>query len=441
MSWINAMRNLQKNVYDYTQDTIPQEGLLAVLTARTLNTTIQETDLQIQQGKKRQLKINYYAPDCDVVSDSDTINVCQAGDVQEPKQMWFEISRATTTKAKSLNKNDIRNDDGNFMFSDHAKFQIRSGLAEARKSLAQDVIDLLAANVGLLPNGEASQLLPMINKSDGTINPMGVWNIERAYRDSGYQNPFIVGGTDVFYWKKAVSIGGINDKGQNLAQMGRTNAYYDTLVNTSFGDNATEHVISFDPQMIKFVSFNNNAGMFATDMKSIDDLDAIYQRGGTDYIEGVMQDPVTGLLWDLYIKYDFCNSRWTWQYQLLWDMFFLPPYLCGKQGVNGIFHWTTCVPLVETCSAGSPLPANTASTFSFDTNGNISFPYIVQTLNIAGIEVKPNQSVANLDALIALMNNSAPAPLVFTKSGTEIRYSGFAGITVTLNGSDELAFT
>lgn len=443
MSWNNAFRVLQKNLYDYSRDSKKYEVLDAVLQARSLNTSIVETDLNVSEGKNRTLKINYYAPDCDVEG-SCSANVCEAGTEIEPRQAFFTISQCTASKKYTLSSDNIRKDDGNFTFSQHALFQVRAGLNDMRGVLASDVAALLAANVGLLPDGNSELLLPFIDKTNGYLNPMGYWEIQRQYREAGYsQDPFVVGASDVFYWKKAVGIGGMNERGQNAAQMGANNLYYDTLINTAFADNTTEHVFAFDPQMLKFVSWNKNAGMFATERMGIEDIDAIFQRGGTDYVKGVLRDPVTGLLWDLYIKYDFCTDKWTWYYELNWDIFFMPPQVCNIAGVNGLMHFTTCVPLVNTCQAGSPVVPASADTFESDTNGVVTFPTVVTQVEVGGITYIPatsEQSIANITALRNLLN-SIQATYVFAISGTKLTYSGYAGITVQLNNTTNLVFT
>lgn len=439
MSFKNAMQATQKSILQYARQGRPYEVLAAVLAARQFNTSITETDLQSEEGKKRQLKVNYYPPVC---SDNGTgsENICDAGTVIEPKQEYFEIKRTTASAVYQLNRDDIRYIDGNYTFSDHARAAINAALPAVRRKLAIDVANLLVANSGLLPDGNTKRLLPFLDKENGVINPMGLWEIERTYNDGGFSNPFIVGGTDVFHWRKAVEIGGVNEKGQNVSQLGRSNAYYDNLINDAFGDATTEHILSFDPQSLKFVSFNRNAGIFATDLQKIEAIDAIYQRGGTDYIEGVMADPLTGLLWDLNVNYDKCNYRWTFQWKLEWDIFFMPPAVCNLAGVNGIFHFTTCAPLQVECPTGTAITAPASHTYDWDTNSVVTYPLYVHELDIAGQTTYPNVTVANIGELQNIFNDNVNG-YVFTTSGTNIRYTGYAAISGHLNDSTNVSFT
>ncbi len=444
MGFLGAFRYIQKNVFDYTLDTkrYGVELARAIINARQFNDIITEQDLRAEAGKKRQLKINIIPPICDDDGEC-TDTVCGAGTVVQPMQEYFDISQCTASAVYQLNKDDIRLIDGEYSFSQYAMSMIRAALPTVREKLASEMAALLVANVGLLPNGNTEQLLPVIDKTNGVVNPMGMWQIQRAYYDSGYTNPFIVGGSDVFFWQQAVGVGGLNAQGQYINQLNVQNLYYDPIINDTFGDTTTEHVISFDPKMLKFVSFNRNAGIFATDRMSIEDLDALYQRGPTDYIHGVIADPLLGLLWDLDVKYDDCEKRWTFQWRLEWDIFFMSPRICNIQGLNSIFHWTTCVQLQPTCETGSPITGPTSSTFAAETSGEITFPAIVQKLQIGNTVVFPpygEGDVANITALKNLLNASQGG-IVFSVSGTELRYTGYSGITVTINDTIDLVFS
>ena len=95
-----------------------------------------------------------------------------------------------------------------------------------------------------------------------------------------------------------------------------------------------EHIFSVDPRVFKFVTFSQNAGMFVTDMNSLADVDLQHNRGNANLIKGTYLDPVTGLLFDLYINYT-CDT-WVIQLKLIWDMWVLPEYVCQVVGVNGL---------------------------------------------------------------------------------------------------------
>lgn len=437
MSYANAMRYLQKNLFDYVRGRgVRHEVIAAMMQARQFNQFITEADLGNGPGKKRQLKINYYAPICDTSGTCDD-NLCTGGTAVPPSQAFFEMNECTASPVFLINKDDLRFIDGEYSFSQNAQSIIFAYLNTAQKNLATAILAKLVANVGLQPNGNATTLLPWIDKNTGAINPIGLWEVERAYRDTGYgSNPFIVGGQDVFYWQKATEIAGLNALGQNLAQLGRTNAYHETLTDAAFADPTYNHVISFDPQVLKFVTFSENAGMFATDLDKITDMDTMYARGGTDYIEGTLVDPTYGLIWDLNATYDKCDKVFRFQFQLKWDIYFLPEAVCNIQGVNGIFHFTTCAPTITECPTGSPVVPASASNFDLETStifGSPACPIFVASLTVGNQTTQPNATVENVTELAAMLNEHING-YTFTVVGTEIRYNGYSAVTGNING-------
>lgn len=445
MSFLNAGRALTKFALDWTRSK-PEELMQAILDARPFNRTITERDMQFQEGKLRQLYITYYPPVCEDTGDCDD-TVCDSGTKIEPHQMYFKLSQCTASAVYTLAKDDIRLVDGSWDFSDHAKMQMASVMPTVRHKMAVEMAALLVSNVGILPNGNASQLLPFVSQGTAVAQPKGMWEIERTFHDSGYSNPFIVGGPAVWEWKKSTEIGGLSAEGQYLDRMRRDQLYYDNLVNTTFNNNQ-ENIIAFDPQMLKFIAFNEHAGLFRTQKYTIDDLTSMFIMGSPTRIEGVMPDQFTGLLWDLDIKYsdelNDCRGGWKFQVRLNWDIFFMPPQVCNVQGVTGIFHFTTCPQLEATCETGSVITPADEATYSADASG-LSYPLLLQKLVIAGVTTYPSQnepvSVANLTALVAQLNANAPAPLEFSVNGTDIEYEGYVGIEVEINGTTTLTFT
>lgn len=438
MSYANAMRYLQKNVFDYVRPGVPYPIISALLAARQFNDTITEQDLGNGPGKKRPLKINYSAPVCE---DDGTCsdNICNAGIKVEPKQAWFEITRCTASNVYTIAKDDLRYIDGEWRFSQDAMRIVRSILPAVHKKLATEMVALLVDNVGLQPNGEESTMLPMVDKGNGTINPIGLWEIEKIYRNTGYSNPFIVGGDDVFYWNRIVNIGGLNELGQNIARLGMSNGYYEPLVNTAFADPTQEHAITFDPQMLKLVTFSENAGMFATDLDSIMDMDTMYARGGTDYIEGVLVDPTYGLMWDFNAVYDKCDKVFNLQLKLNWDLFIMPVPVCNIQGVNGIYHFTSCLPPAIECPTPASPISPTQSTFTYDASG-LTFPLYVNKIELGGITDFPAATVANVAELRTLFNNTLPN-YSFAGAGNNVTYSGFSAIGGQINDAINITFS
>ena len=436
MSFQNASLPISRFVPNWAKTNRYYEATKAVIDASNLNRNITVQDLGTQLGKLRMFKLNYYPIVCDAEGDC-ADNICSPGERLEPKQAFFQLTKCTASKVFELDASDIRLiDDGGMSFSDHAKSQIASTMPAMRKVLDEQILAILIANVGLLPDGNPS-LQVNLTDVNGAPNPAGMWQIEKEFADAGFENPFIIGGNQAFFLERSRQIAGLAANGLNLGQspMGRT--YYDPLLNPAFGDNK-DHLIAFDPTVLKFITWSENAGIFATDLTSINDLDKLFSRGINSSIKGSLLDPVYPLLWDLNIKFDDCKNVWTYQYKLHWDIFFLPDMVCNVQGVNGIFGFTTCPPVVLPCPTGTPVPPP-ATTRTFSWTPTLTFPLQLTTMTIGSITNKPGYAVNNLTDLVAAMNDMASG-VSFDLNAGKIEYTGLTSIPGNINGSVNMNF-
>lgn len=439
MSFINAGRPVWEIMMGRIVN-LPENLQQAVLDARSRNTNITERDLMFELGKKRQLQVSFYPPVCnDEGTCSD--NVCGEGVKQEMVQRQYELTQCTASDVYILNKSDIRLVDASWTFSEHARHQMLRALVAVRHKMSVQMAALLVAHVGTLPDGNATRRLPWVNTQTNVAQPAGLDEIDRNFYDVGVpaEGAFIIGGQPVWQWEKSVNRGGLDAQGQYINQTRTNNMYYDNLINTTF-NNGTENVLAFDPEMIKFISFNEHAGLFRTREYSIEDIDQMFAFGSPERIEGTMPDPVTGLLWDLDVYYDHkaddCRGAWKMQIKLQWDIFFMPPEIC-LNGYTGIFHYTTCPQLEVVCPTGSVIAPGTEDTFSASASG-ISYPFVLNELTIAGQTSNPSinspVSIANIAQLVAQMNAMGVAGYTFAVDGTNIEYDGYTGTTVLING-------
>ncbi len=444
MSFKNANQSISKFVSRAGRKARFYEVTRAVLLAARLNDAIQAEDFGIQ-GKKRKFKINFYPTVCNAEG-SCTDSVCAPGTVLEPRNELMELKRCTASKVFQLNVNDIRfADDGGMSFSDHAQAQIASTLGSMRKVLAEDITAVMISRTGLQPDGNATRRLNFANGTNGQVNPVGKYEVERIFSDSGYDQPFIVGGTEVDNWKRSTALGGTSAGGIDTARLGSERMYYDALVNQTYGDGG-EHVLAFDPRVFKFIAWSANQGMFATDLTSVTDLDKLFKQSKDGSIRGSLVDRTDdgiGLLWDIRIKFFDCGGPedegyYTYQYKLIWDLVFMPDEDCNIQGVNGLFHFTTCAPVLAPCPTGDPVPAPQALKTYQWTPGSI-FPLYAANMLLAGVATEPKVNVTSLGDLAAMM--TANTGLSFTVSGSTIRYQGYSPIGGNINGNVTITFT
>lgn len=353
MSFVNSGRALQQNLSLWADYKKRQPVLDAILSASKQNSFV-TMDLSRQlkfKGKYRQVIVNSYLPECSPMATDCTSSLCDGGSAIEPSQTTLSITKCVATKNHQLLPDDVRMTDGNISFSDNAVMQVLALLNSTRESLAKAIIADIVANTGTHNDGSASKQIAFTNPSDAALRPLGLWEIEREFEDIGLNNPYILGGEDVFTWLKAVQVGGLNANGIQTNELPTSNMYYSSLVDKAYADTTKSHIIAFDPRMVQFVSYVQNADMFATSpYDSITDLDALYRTSGNS-IKGTYQDPISGLLFDLNVLRQDCpDEQFIFNLKLNWDLWYSPNFFCANNaGVNGIFEYTTCKSVPADC--------------------------------------------------------------------------------------------
>lgn len=347
MSFANAHQSIQRTIVNYAKTNYLNPALLAILLAARQNNRITAEDTGREAGKKRKLILNYLPPVC-ASTGSCATNLCDVdGNEVEPLQKDFLVGKCTASNVIKITLENNRNLD-NVTLSEWHLGVFANEMQAARNKLALEVLTVLAANVGKFPDGIATVKKAILaDPKTGAFSPLGKALIEKVFLDTQMTNtPMVIGGDSVFVAQSMQSAGGVDQNGVNRgAATSLNNYFYDGLINQVFAGG--ENLIAFDPSMFKFVTWNRNAGRFATDDRDFNPQTA-FQNKDTFY-KGSIVDPVTGLLWDLNAKFDDCTDTWKYQFKLEWDMFFMPADSCTKPGVNGIFHFEGCELIEPTC--------------------------------------------------------------------------------------------
>lgn len=449
MSYLNSNQQIQKFVLGYGNRNRTYKVINAVLESSNANTAIKAIDsgwLNNGPGKLRTAKVTYRPILCDQTGDCNA-TLCSEGTPVEPKQVNYSLTRCTSSPVYAIDKDDIRMLDTGWDFSTNALDIIGSALPDIRRQHATALLTLLSTYAGCHVDGQPRRRVNLSNPTNGFINPTGKYQIEREFTDGGFEMPFILGNYEVDNWIKGTrDIGGLNAGGQQIGRLGSTNMYYDGLVDNVLTAENGGNVLAWDPRMLKYVSFSKNSGIFSTGLASIEDIDRMYQRGGTNYIEGSFYDDVTGLIFDFYARYDECNERFTFQIKHLWDLLQMPEVACNEaECVNGIFWYNTCPEVLADCPTGDPVVNPLASSGYQNTPGDI-YPFNIYNLEVDGrTTTPPNIPIEDIDDLIAALNDGS-GTVGFFKSTTNIRYRGYNAITVKINGGAseggiDLAFT
>lgn len=438
MSFLNANLPIQISVANYVQNDKRDRFIDFIQDVSNANTAVRitPTEYQYTQGKVRNLKMNLYAPICDIEGSCDT-NVCNMdGEKHEISQYYFDLTECFATKPIVVEGDDIRYVDNTWSFSEHVFQQIAAMMPAVRKGLARDMFVKFASLVGVHPDGSAEKRVTLTNPTTLGAYPQGLDDIYAEYDAADLMTPYIIGGRPLMQFTRSLQNGGLNALGDRLELYQPENVYYDGGLSASVLNDTVngEHIFSVDPRVFKFVTFSQNAGMFVTDMNSLADVDLQHNRGNANLIKGTYLDPVTGLLFDLYINYT-CDT-WVIQLKLIWDMWVLPEYVCQMVGVNGLMHWRTCPQVIIPCPSGSVPPSASAPSVYSWTPGGVSYPYTISTIVLGNRPAfNLNAQVANIADLAAALNNAWGTP-AFYVDGSDIKYTGAVGLSGTINNGE-----
>lgn len=432
---VGAYGNIGRNyrVFDFVRDASLANTAIA----------IDSFDFIKSPGKLRPFRLSRFPVLCEGTGSCDTDVCTMEGTKVELVQTEFDITQCIASPVYTLEKDDVRYIDENWTFSYTFRQMLLSAMPEMRRRIAVAMTQRLYDLAGVHTDGTPTKRLITTNNSNGVVNPMGRFQIDREYMDAGLGAPYIFGGSEVYNWQNMVKIGGLNANGQRIDQLNTNNTYYDDglsgVVNNDVANG--DWVLTLDPQTFKFVTYSANSGIFTTGLVSINDIDKMYQVNGmSNLLEGTYFDPVSKLLFDLYVKYD-CH-KWHVMLKFNWDFLSLPNVSCGVQGMNGIMKWRTCPPVVTPCPTGSPI-ASPAASKTYSWTPTLADIPTVSKVVIGGVTWTSREPVviSNIAGLTAVLNEAyAGGSTLFTVSGSNIVYSGFTALSGKINDDVTVTF-
>lgn len=443
MAFTNASLPFQTFLNEYGNRSRTWNVLDYFMRVSAANTRINLADEQFTKGpgKKRTARITYVPIQCDTDAACGA-GLCTTGTVIEPTTRDFDITQCTSSKKYRLEQDSIRyTDNEGWTVNGYAREMFTSVLPEFRRQIALDMLTYAYTKRGLHADGTATKRLPLVtNVNNATPTPVGLWSVEREYLDNGYDMPYILGGGADFYnMRKAIEIGGLDQNGLYINRIPTDNSWYDQgLQKQLFNDVANgDWALSIDPQMFKLVFFHKNVGQFSTDLKGLDNINQLFAGAtgpGHDFILSTLTDPVTGLTFDLFVNFDKCDLAWDFHFEVNWDMFVMPDINCGPVGTNGIMVWRTCPEIEVACPTGTPVtPAPAPTVRSW--NPAFTYPQGIYQAKVGDREVTfPNGPVAlTADADTVKLLNDAFGASIFTLNGSNIQYTGYSNLSVSLN--------
>jgi hypothetical protein len=445
-------REFMKFIMNMEYNTPRMEVIDALIASSAENNVLMADEFLYDgmRGMIRGVKMSFYPQRCDVVADSPSNSICEAGDVQAPIQLQFAISQTIQTVPQRLYPNDIRYVDGGWGFTAHAIQQIMSGVGALVQAWATRLTTDLLANKGVhLGGSEYGDRINLVNTTDGMITPIGMNTIKQEFARLAYRNPYIIGSGQVFTFRNFFGMATQNTfLGQDFTKAGINNLYFDVNLDniTSYEPGDAETIIAYDPRAVKLVMVSENAGRWATDITSLDGdtMDRMFKNGNESVLLGSFVMPGYPVIFDLDVHRTICvdgskNGAFDWKLTLKYDMFYTPIQTCNEQGINGIMAYKTCPIVLPACPTGdAPSPNPTISTFNW--NPGSVFPLLVSNITIGDFTSSPNALAADRAELAALMGAAYNGQNIFTVSGSNIRYTGFTALAGSINNDITITF-
>lgn len=330
--------------YGYTRQ--PVGALMAVLSAQNMSRV--KPMLLSDDGKLKKYQITYVKPDCSAVLDcgNDGASRCDDGDSKPITTDTLTISDCTPSGVIELTDAQFR-DLCNFGPNEFQSAQIMGKMDKVNRAINTKILTSICGGIGCFGIGNTDPRdIALINQSTGAPNWNADTEILSDFSDAGMNvTPLLVGGRTIRKYAKGTANGGVSDAGVNIGGMQAFPSFYDNQLQGVCGDAGKETFIAIAPGIVNFVSYLENVGQFQSNVKFSDVLASM--RIGETFNYGTIQDPMTGLMWDLDVIFDTCTKTWKLSFRMQHDVWIMPITGCyGDSGsgscFTGILKYNAC---------------------------------------------------------------------------------------------------
>jgi len=218
------------------------------------------------------------------------------------------------------------------------------------------VVDM-CTNAGYVNSSAATRLLKVIDANGAPIFTVDT-EILADFGDAGWSDavPLLLGNRIVTKFAKGISAGAVNNSGVNLGAIERFPSFYDknvTTANCAPTDTGNDVMFAVLPGVVNCLTWSENAGQFAsrTNAKRWDDIDphSLIMEGDS-YSHTVVEDPKTGMLFDLNMIYSPKCKDWEYQIKCYYKFLYLSLVGCKDTNFNGIVKYDVCPDSAIACA-------------------------------------------------------------------------------------------
>lgn len=301
-------------------------------------------------GHKAKYQITYVDAECDAVVDCGDpgSGICDTGSSENVQTDVKTIGNCISLKNIQLTTDQFR-DLCNYGPDAWLAAQLVGRLDTGMRAINETIATTLCANAGCFATGDAlPKDLALINPTTNTPLFGATRQITQHFRQAGILNePILIGGDTLDMYTYGQEYGGQTQGGSNFREP-RFPAFYDNQLSTVCPIAGRETLLALAPGVAQFVNYLYNVGDFQTNLGGNIDLLSLYQQN-VAYTKGVLEDPVTGYLWDMSVVYDTCNDVWKINIKTHFDVWVMRLTQCYAPCFTGILKYGVCKFTPPTC--------------------------------------------------------------------------------------------
>jgi len=355
----NCTPNIQAKLTDlYNQRrATPPTGIIDLAYSQANGAQVQAQMIQAN-GKDSQYSITYAAADCTTPVDCDdftcggagteagTLTTCETFNSFDCKAMpaWMNLPIASLRDLGSMEVMEV------------FAARIWDQMHKIKTAISVEEITRQCAGAGCIATGTDTRLLKLTNAL-GAPNFSVDSDILADFGDAGFggATPLLLGNREALKFRKAYQAAGLDQAGLNLDRMTNFPIFYDKNVveaNCAPETDGNGVLLAFLPGVYNLLSWSANAGMFASrnTPEMWDNIDPTRLiREGATFSHTVVQDPATGMLFDLNIVYEPKCQKWQYHMKTYYKGYNLPLAGCKDSCFNGIIKYDVCPDVAPIC--------------------------------------------------------------------------------------------
>jgi hypothetical protein len=357
----NCTPNIQailNNLYSLGRYTAPA-GAIEMAMSEANGAQVQAQLIGPKNGKYSKFSITWATGSCDTPVECDDFSCGGDGADASPLtacETFDNFSCMAMPSWKNIAINDLR-DLGSMDTAQAFGAHLWDQMQKIKAAIDTAYVTWLCTEAGCFATGVESKTLNLLNAL-GAPNYRIDSEIMSDFADAGFGGitPVLLGNRQVKAFAEVQRNVGMDQAGIMLNNMRRFPAFYDKNIveaNCAPTVEGNEVMFALLPGVSNILSWSENSGIFASRVNSVNwdnvDLTQLLQTDST-YMHTTLQDPVSGMLFDLNVVYEPKCKQWQYHLKTYYKFFNLPTVGCKDSCFNGIVKYDVCPDTPPACA-------------------------------------------------------------------------------------------